>query len=402
MSTIDEAAHSACLAADGGALPTEAETVAAQSEFVATPDAGTAAEASGPVVATLSKNQQRRNARYERVKASRHEKRAAERERRKVKRALNHQAHERAMADGTVSDVQLAPRSRYEPEPGAWKLKFKHNDDRMKELLANPAALTIAIDCGYEALMTAREIASLETQLSHSYGANMRAVQPAHMVATGLAPGCETIKALVKARTCIDNWHWRAEPADLGDAYPVGGGRERLVYLCAESETVLGELSPDDVYVIGGLVDHNRLKATGFTRAKELGVRTARLPIELFLPKAGRVRTVLTTVGVYGLLLAKQHMPWAEALEATMPQRWKETNTSAATPAACADADTDADADAGSDVDEGSVADADTAADAAADAGAEGKAGTAAEGGAATEAGACADAGAAVAAPTSV
>ena len=44
--------------------------------------------------------------------------------------------------------------------------------------------------------------------------------------------------------------------------------RRRIVYLSAESDNVLSELSPADVYVIGGIVDRNRLKV----RAEDDGV----------------------------------------------------------------------------------------------------------------------------------
>jgi hypothetical protein len=40
------------------------------------------------------------------------------------------------------------------------------------------------------------------------------------------------------------------------DALP----KEKIVYLTAESDNVLEELNTEDYYVIGGLVDHNRLK----------------------------------------------------------------------------------------------------------------------------------------------
>lgn len=37
---------------------------------------------------------------------------------------------------------------------------------------------------------------------------------------------------------------------------------EDIVYLSSESETVLHEIDPAKIYVIGALVDHNRLKVS--------------------------------------------------------------------------------------------------------------------------------------------
>jgi Trm5-related predicted tRNA methylase len=49
------------------------------------------------------------------------------------------------------------------------------------------------------------------------------------------------------------------EPKNYLEAFP----KQNIVYLTAESDTVLEELNDDDYYVIGGLVDHNRLKVPG-------------------------------------------------------------------------------------------------------------------------------------------
>lgn len=64
------------------------------------------------------------------------------------------------------------------------------------------------------------------------------------------------------------------------------------MYLTSDSDNVLGELSNEDVYVIGGLVDHNRHKGMCHDGAMKEGIRHARLPIrENILIKC---RTVLT------------------------------------------------------------------------------------------------------------
>lgn len=67
-----------------------------------------------------------------------------------------------------------------------------------------------------------------------------------------------------------------------------------IVYLTAESETELSEFDPRAVYVLGALVDHNRLKSICHNKAQKLNVKTARLPISKYVNSANTVRTVIT------------------------------------------------------------------------------------------------------------
>jgi hypothetical protein len=63
--------------------------------------------------------------------------------------------------------------------------------------------------------------------------------------------------------------------------------KDRLVYLTADATTELTELLPDHAYIIGGIVDRNRYKNLCLDRAKELGIKSARLPIGDHLKLAG-------------------------------------------------------------------------------------------------------------------
>ena len=56
--------------------------------------------------------------------------------------------------------------------------------------------------------------------------------------------------------------------------------RAKLVYLSANGEELLTELKADEVYVIGGIVDRNRLKNCTYQKAQDLGIRCARLPLQ--------------------------------------------------------------------------------------------------------------------------
>lgn len=82
----------------------------------------------------------------------------------------------------------------------------------------------------------------------------------------------------------------------LPDAIPPSS---HLVYLSADSEEELTTLSPNEIYVIGGIVDRNRHKMLCQNKAVELGIRTARLPIGSFIENMP-TRKVLTVNQVRG------------------------------------------------------------------------------------------------------
>jgi tRNA (guanine9-N1)-methyltransferase len=55
--------------------------------------------------------------------------------------------------------------------------------------------------------------------------------------------------------------------------------KERFVYLTADSQNVLKELDPNDVYIIGGIVDRNRYINLTLDKANKEGIRHGKLPI---------------------------------------------------------------------------------------------------------------------------
>ena len=57
--------------------------------------------------------------------------------------------------------------------------------------------------------------------------------------------------------------------------------KDEIVYLTAESPTVLSRLEQGHVYVIGGIVDHNRIKGHCHAQALKAGWKTAKLLVRL-------------------------------------------------------------------------------------------------------------------------
>jgi tRNA (guanine9-N1)-methyltransferase len=93
-----------------------------------------------------------------------------------------------------------------------------------------------------------------------------------------------------------------------------------VVYLSSEASEDLTELKPYSTYIIGGLVDKNREKGICFKRAREAGVRTARLPIGSFMEMQSR--KVLATNHVNEIMLKWLECgDWGEAFMKAIPKR---------------------------------------------------------------------------------
>jgi len=111
--------------------------------------------------------------------------------------------------------------------------------------------------------------------------------------------------------------------------------RDQLVYLTAESDTVITALDKDKVYVIGGIVDHNRMKGLchSMAAAAQPPLPTARLPIPEYL--VNHRRTVITVNQVFEILLRAQEkdgpVDWAAVLKEVLPARsnWQERTSAA-------------------------------------------------------------------------
>lgn len=106
------------------------------------------------------------------------------------------------------------------------------------------------------------------------------------------------------------------DPRHLTEIYP----KEKIVYLTSESDNVLDDVVDDKVYVIGGIVDHNRLKGITHEDATKRGLYTARLPLDEYVDMQSR--KVLTVNHVFMILLGVLNThDWAKTLSAVLPKR---------------------------------------------------------------------------------
>ena len=95
-----------------------------------------------------------------------------------------------------------------------------------------------------------------------------------------------------------------------------------VVYLTADSDNLLDEIDEECTYVIGALVDRNRLKHCTIKKAERLGMATARLPLKehSHLWRGGTPHLTVNTV--VELIHARRAFPdWEGALSHVLPPR---------------------------------------------------------------------------------
>lgn len=96
---------------------------------------------------------------------------------------------------------------------------------------------------------------------------------------------------------------------------------KKIVYLTADADEVLDEINEDDVYVIGGIVDRNRLKNATLNKAKTLGVRCKKFNLDAsVILKCGT--KVLTVNHCVDIVMHRAHgLSWNEAYMKVLPER---------------------------------------------------------------------------------
>lgn len=183
------------------------------------------------------------------------------------------------------------------------------------------ASFSVCIDCAYDDLMTEKEVKSLAQQIRYCYAQNKRSSHPCRFIVANL--GGKTLEQLQKESGFPNHWTSRGfECSDksLMEIFP-NVNTQSVVYLTSDSDNILEQLNNDTVYVIGGIVDRNRLKRAAITQAEKLGLKTAKLPIDQNIKLSAT--KVLTCNHVFQILLKyREHgNVWKKALLEVLPQR---------------------------------------------------------------------------------
>jgi tRNA (guanine9-N1)-methyltransferase len=189
----------------------------------------------------------------------------------------------------------------------------------------------IIIDCNWESDHNDSALKSLTQQVMYCYGINRKQERPVIMHLSGLGPRSTANLDKITFR----NWTgvtYSSQDYIENQQYSVKAveGCKQLVYLTSDAEETLHSLDINCAYIIGGIVDRNRLKGATYRKATAQGVRTAKLPIQKYFQL--RATPVLAVNHVFDILLHFAHSgEWEGALEYALPKRKEPTKRSAKT-----------------------------------------------------------------------
>ncbi|CAD8047757.1 unnamed protein product [Paramecium primaurelia] len=170
--------------------------------------------------------------------------------------------------------------------------------------------IKIIIDLQFMSQMTIHEKTSLYKQIELCHSNNFKSKKPLNLIVTSLT---EDFKQLLN-KSNASNWGIELNEKPYIDLFK----KEDLVYLTGDTEDVIDELNQEEVYIIGGLVDHNRLKLITYNKAIEQGIKTKKLPINLNL----KTSSILTVNQVFEILLRRNNgEDWNDSVQNTIPKR---------------------------------------------------------------------------------
>jgi len=252
----------------------------------------------------MSKSQQKKRKRYEKLMAIKKRRKQQDKDAKIAK----------AKAEGRDLDAE---RKLQEERTKSGEGHRKREEKWQERIKKADSCFKVCIDCSFEELMTSKEIKSLSNQVRYCYAVNKSSYNSVHLSVSSLSGA--TYENLTKVCGFPDQW--RAFSYSEKPLLNMHAEKSDIVYLTSDSDHTLENLDDTKTYVIGGIVDRNRLKGLTTTRAKEMGIATARLPIDRHLHLCAT--KVLTCNHVFEILLKYRERDnnWKEALLEVLPAR---------------------------------------------------------------------------------
>lgn len=217
-------------------------------------------------------------------------------------------AGERVVAEAAKRERTLAARTNERAER-----------ERVRRAMEEGGRVRVCIDLAWGGAMVDKEMRSLVKQVAYSYSAVKKRVEAGgEAVGLSVAGVGEDVGVLLDRHASgWRDWPVRMSAEGLVETH----AKEDIVYLTHDADDVLEELDDGKVYVIGGIVDRNRLKGATLTKAQELGVKTARLNLDTSV-SIGSGTAILTVNHCVEILLAAANgASWQDAYIRVLPGR---------------------------------------------------------------------------------
>lgn len=170
----------------------------------------------------------------------------------------------------------------------------------------------VIIDCSYEKYMTDLERSKVAIGLKRVYSENRKHPKPFDLQICGAPPESKIIKNLSgQIPTLLSKPSpTRVHSECFSQLFP----KERLVMLSPDSDDVL-EYNFDDIYIIGGIVDYGRNDPLTLAKAKKLGIRSARLPLDNLRMREGDSRELPMSSAISVIRERQVTNDWNEIIE---------------------------------------------------------------------------------------
>lgn len=191
----------------------------------------------------------------------------------------------------------------------------------------------LVFDCSYDEHMTRREAVNAAKQLMLCFANNRMHDDPFDLHFCNANFKGDTMTYLEKH---IPTMHDASFPLNVHEkCFTELFPKERLVYLTPHCRNDLEQFNPDDIYIVGCMVDKINNEPLSLAKAKRLGLRMARLPLDKYLQWGAGSGKSLTLDQMINILLdvsvdnnwknALRHVPRRKIIDYTKHQEIRRT-----------------------------------------------------------------------------
>ncbi|XP_014206105.1 mitochondrial ribonuclease P protein 1 homolog [Copidosoma floridanum] len=171
----------------------------------------------------------------------------------------------------------------------------------------------IVFDFSYEQYMNPQEIKSCAKQIMGSYAVNRLHNFPFNVYLCNVNLKGLLMTSLAKFIPTLfdDDFPWTVSSKSFIELFD----KDSVVYLTGNSNKTLEKYDHNSVYIIGAFVDKCYKQPVSLAKAKQLGISTAKLPLDRYLHFGDGSNKNLTLNNVMSIMLDAQFNNWEKALE---------------------------------------------------------------------------------------